>query len=98
MGIMRSFLRIALKTLLAPVSLLLFLVKGLLCLATKLAGLPIGLFIWLMIFILGFCVVNQRWGDFGIAVLIMVGVYALLFAVELLKAMLDGLIGLIRTI
>ena len=70
----------------------------LLCLATKLAGLPIGLFIWLMIFILGFCVFNQRWSDFGIAVLIMVGVYAILFAVELLKAMLDGLMGLIRAI
>lgn len=98
MGIMRSFLRIVLKTLLAPVSLILFLAKGLLCLASKIASLPIGLFIWLMIFILGFCVVNQRWGDFGIAILIMAGVYALLFVVELLKAMLDGLMGLIRAI
>ncbi len=98
MGILKSFLRLVMKTLLAPVSLLLLLVKGLLCLATKLAGLPTGMFIWLMIFILGFCIVNQRWSDFGIALLIMVGVYALLFAVELLKAMLDGLMSLIREI
>ena len=98
MGIMKAFLRLVLKTILAPVSLLLLLIKGILCLATKLAGLPIGLFIWLMIFILSFCVFNQRWSDFGIAVLIMIGVYAILFAVELLKAMLDGLMGLIRAI
>ena len=52
----------------------------------------------LLVLILGFCVFNQRWGDFGIAVLIMVGVYAILFTVELLKAMLDGLMGLIRAI
>lgn len=45
MGIMKAFLRLVLKTILAPVSLLLLLIKGILCLATKLAGLPIGLFI-----------------------------------------------------
>ena len=98
MDIIRSFRRSVLKTLLAPVSLLLLLIKGFLCLAMKVIELPLGLFIWLMIFIIGFCVFNQRWKDLCIAVLITVVVYALLFAVELLKEILDELMGLIRAI
>lgn len=98
MNILKVFMRLVLKTLLAPVSLLLLLTKGVLCLATKIVELPLGLFIWLMIFIIGFCVFNHLWRDFAIALLIMAAVYALLFAVEFLKAMLDGLMGLIRAI
>lgn len=98
MDVLRSCMRLLLKVLLAPVSLLLLLVKGALCLVTKIAELPLGLFIWLMIFIIGFCVFNHLWRDFAIALLIMAAVYALLFAVEFLKAMLDGLMGFIRAI
>ena len=66
MNILKSFMRLVLKTLLAPVSLLLLLTKGVLCLATKIVELPLGLFIWLMIFIIGFCVFNHLWRDFDV--------------------------------
>ena len=98
MDVLRSCMRLLLKVLLTPVSLLLLLVKGALCLVTKIAELPLGLFIWLMIFIIGFCLFNQRWRDFGIAVLIMLAVYAMLATVELIKIMIDGLRGLIKAI
>ena len=98
MEILKGFLRLVLKTLLAPISFLLLLIKGVLCLATKIIELPLGLFIWLMIFIIGFCVFKHMWTNCAIAALIIVGTYAFMFVIELLKDMLDGLRGYIRAI
>ena len=98
MDIRRSFMRSVLKTILLPVSLLLLLTKIVLCLLTKIMELPLGLFIWIMIFISGICIFNHFWKYFAIALLLMAIVFVLLAAVEFLKVMLDELMELIRAI
>lgn len=94
----KTLFRLLLKLVLLPVSLVLLLAKGAICLALKLVELPLGLFIWLIGIIIVFCIFNQRWRDVGVGALIMGVVYGLLFLVTLLEAMIDGLQEKIRSI
>ena len=94
----KTLFRLLLKLVLLPVSLVLLLAKGAICLALKIVELPLGLFIWLIGIIIVFCIFNQRWRDAGVGALIMGVVYGLLFLVTLLEAMIDGLQEKIRSI
>ena len=94
----KTLFRLLLKLVLLPVSLVLLLAKGAICLALKIVELPLGLFIWLIGIIIVFCIFNQRWRDVGVGALIMGAVYGLLFLVTLLEAMIDGLQEKIRSI
>lgn len=71
----KTLFRLLLKLVLLPVSLVLLLAKGAICLALKLVELPLGLFIWLIGIIIVFCIFNQRWRDVGVGALIMGVVY-----------------------
>ncbi len=94
----KTLLRFLLKLVLLPVSLVLLLSKGAICLALKMAELPFGLFVWLMGIIIVFCIFNQRWRDVGVGALIVAVAYGFFFLATILETMIDGLQEKIRSI
>ena len=84
-------LRILLKIILAPVSLMLLVAKGVIHLAINLASAVIGLFLLYVGFALVYCLVTQRWTDLFIFFVVGVTVIGILFLVVILEETIDGL-------
>ena len=91
-------MRILLKIILAPVSLVLLVAKGVLHLAINLTSSVVGLFLLYIGFALVYCLVTQRWTDLFIFFVVGVTVIGILFLVVILEEMIDGLRGKIREI
>ena len=91
-------LRILLKIIFAPVSLVLLVAKGVIHLAINLTSAVIGLFLLYVGFALVYCLVTQRWTDLFIFVVVGVAVIGILFLVVILEEMIDGLRKKIREI
>ena len=91
-------LRILLKIILAPVSLVLLVAKGVIHLAINLTSAVIGLFLLYIGFALIYCLVTQRWEDLFIFFVVGIAVIGILFLVVILEEMIDGLRGKIREI
>ena len=91
-------LRILLKIVLAPVSLVLLVAKGVIHLAINLTSAVIGLFLLYIGFALIYCLVTQRWKDLFIFFVVGIAVIGILFLVVILEEMIDGLRGKIREI
>lgn len=91
-------LRILLKIILAPVSLVLLVAKGVIHLAINLTSAVIGLFLLYIGFALIYCLVTQRWKDLFIFFVVGIAVIGILFLVVILEEMIDGLRGKIREI
>lgn len=91
-------MRILLKIILAPVSLVLLVVKGVIHLAINLTSAVIGLFLLYVGFALIYCLVTQRWKDLFIFFVVGIAVIGILFLVVILEEMIDGLRGKIREI
>ena len=91
-------LRIFLKIILAPVSLALLAVKGVIHLAINLTSAVVGLFLLYVGFALVYCLVTQRWTDLLIFFIVAVAVIGILFLVVILEEMIDGLREKIREI
>lgn len=91
-------LRIFLKIILAPVSLVLLVAKGVIHLAINLTSAVIGLFLLYIGFALIYCLVTQRWKDLFIFFVVGIAVIGILFLVVILEEMIDGLRGKIREI
>lgn len=91
-------LRILLKTILAPVSLALLILKGAIHLAINLTSAVIGFFILYVGFALIFCLVTQRWTHLFIFFVVGVTVVGILFLVVILEETIDALREKIRKI
>ena len=91
-------MRILLKIILAPVSLVLLVAKGVIHLAINLTSAVIGLFLLYIGFALIYCLVRQRWKDLFIFFVVGIAVIGILFLVVILEEMIDGLRGKIREI
>lgn len=91
-------MRILLKIILAPVSLVLLVAKGVIHLAINLTSAVIGLFLLYIGFALIYCLVTQRWKDLFIFFVVGIAVIGILFLVVILEEMIDGLRGKIREI
>lgn len=91
-------LRILLKTILAPVSLMLLVAKGVIHLAINLASAVIGLFLLYVGFALVYCLVTQRWTDLFIFFVVGIAVIGILFLVVILEETIDSLREKIREI
>ena len=91
-------MRILLKIILAPVSLVLLVAKGVIHLAINLTSAVIGLFLLYIGFALIYCLVTQRWKDLFIFFVVGIAVIGILFLVVILEEMIDGLRKKIREI
>ena len=91
-------LRILLKIILAPVSLVLLVAKGVIHLAINLTSAVIGLFLLYVGFALIYCFISQRWTDLFIFFVVGVAVIGILFLVVILEETIDGLRKKIREI
>ena len=91
-------LRILLKIILAPVSLVLLVAKGVIHLAINLTSAVIGLFLLYVGFALVYCLVTMRWTDLFIFFVVGVAVIGILFLVVILEETIDGLRKKIREI
>ena len=91
-------MRILLKIILAPVSLVLLVAKGVIHLAINLTSAVIGLFLLYIGFALIYCLVTQRWKDLFIFFVVGIAVIGIFFLVVILEEMIDGLRGKIREI
>ena len=91
-------LRILLKIILAPVSLVLLVAKGVIHLAINLTSAVIGLFLLYVGFALVYCLVTQRWMDLFIFFVVGATVIGILFLVVIVEEMIDGLREKIREI
>ncbi len=91
-------LRILLKIILAPVSLMLLVAKGVIHLAINLASAVIGLFLLYVGFALVYCLVTQRWTDLFIFFVVGIAVIGILFLVVILEETIDSLREKIREI
>ena len=91
-------MRILLKIILAPVSLVLLIAKGVIHLVINLTSAVGGLFLLYVGFALVYCLVTQRWTDLFIFVVVGVAVIGILFLVVILEEMIDGLREKIREI
>ena len=91
-------LRILLKIILAPVSLVLLVAKGVLHLAINLTSAVIGLFLMYVGFALVYCLVTQRWTDLFIFFVVGAAVISILFLVVILEESIDCLREKIREI
>ena len=91
-------LRILLKIILAPVSLVLLVAKGVIHLAVNITSAVIGLFLLYVGFALIYCLISQRWTDLFIFFVVGVAVIGILFLVVILEEMIDGVIKKIRKI
>ena len=93
-----NILRVLLKIILAPVSLVLLLPKGAIHLAINLTSVVIGFFILYVGFALVFCLVTQRWTHLSIFFVVGVAVIGILFLVVVLEETIDALREKIRAI
>jgi heme O synthase-like polyprenyltransferase len=91
-------LRILLKIILAPVSLVLLIAKGVIHLAINLTSTVVGLFLLYVGFALVYCLIAQRWTDLFIFSVVGVAVIGILFLVVILEETIDGLREKIREI
>ena len=91
-------LRILLKIVLAPVSLVLLVAKGVIHLAINLTSAVIGLFLLYVGFALVYCLVTQRWTDLFIFLVVGIAVIGILFMVVIIEETIDGLREKIREI
>ena len=91
-------LRILLKIILAPVSLVLLVAKGVIHLAINLTSAVIGLFLLYVGFALVYCLVTRRWTDLFIFFVVGAAVIGILFLVVILEETIDGLRKKIREI
>ena len=91
-------LRILLKIILAPVSLVLLVVKGVIHLAINLTSAVLGLFLLYVGFALVYCLVTQRWTDLFIFFVVGVAVIGILFLVMIMEETIDSLREKIREI
>lgn len=91
-------LRILLKIILAPVSLVFLVAKGVIHLAINLTSAVIGLFLLYVGFALIYCLVTQRWTDLLIFFIVGVAVIGILFLVVILEETIDSLREKIREI
>lgn len=91
-------LRILLKIVLAPVSLALLAVKGVIHLVINLASAVVGLFLLYVGFALVYCLVTQRWTDLLIFFIVGVAIIGILFLVVILEETIDGLRKKIKVI
>ena len=91
-------LRILLKIILAPVSLVLLVVKGVIHLAINLTSAVLGLFLLYVGFALVYCLVTQRLTDLFIFFVVGAAVIGILFLVVILEETMDGLREKIREI
>ncbi len=89
-------LRILLKIILAPVSLALLAVKGVIHLAINLTSAVVGLFLLYVGFALVYCLVTQRWTDLFIFFVVGVAVIGILFLIVILEEKIDGIRNRIR--
>ena len=92
------FFIILLKIILAPVSLMLLVAKGVIHLAINLASAVIGLFLLYVGFALVYCLVTQRWTDLFIFFVVGIAVIGILFLVVILEETIDSLREKIREI
>ena len=91
-------LRILLKIILIPVSLVLLVLKGAIHLAINLTSSVIGLFVLYVGFALIFCLVTQRWTHLFIFFLVGLATLGILFMVVLLEETIDVLRERIKAI
>lgn len=91
-------LRIFLKIILVPVSLVLLVAKGVVHLAINLTSAVVGLFLLYVGFALVYCLVTQRWTDLLIFFIVGVAVIGILFLVVILEETIDGLRKKIKVI
>ena len=91
-------LRILLKIILAPVSLVLLVAKGAIHLAINLTSAIVGLFLLYVGFALVYCLVTQRWTDLFIFLVVGIAVIGILFMVVIIEETIDGLREKIREI
>lgn len=91
-------LRKLLKIILAPISLVLLVAKGVIHLAIYLTSAVVGLFLLYVGFALVYCLVTQRWTDLLIFFIVGVAVIGILFLVVILEETIDGLREKIREI
>ena len=85
------WLRILLKIILAPVSLVLLVAKGVIRLAINLTSAVVGLFLLYDGSALVYCLVTQRWRDLFIFFVVGIAVIGILFLVVILEEMIDSL-------
>ncbi len=98
MSLPKTFSRLLLKTLLTPISLLLLLIKGTIRLAMKLIELPLGLFLWLMLFTMIYCVVMHQWANLLFIVLTLAAIVLVMFVATVAELLIDNLRQMIRSI
>ena len=91
-------LRILLKIILAPVSLVLLVAKGVIRLAINLTSAVVGLFLLYVGSALVYCLVTQRWRDLFIFFVVGIAVIGILFLVVILEETIDSLREKIREI
>ncbi len=91
-------LRILLKIILAPVSLALLAVKGVIHLAINLTSAVVGLFLLYVGFAMVYCLATQRWSSLLIFFIVGIAVIGILFMAVVLEETIDGLRGKIREI
>ena len=91
-------LRILLKIILAPVSLVLLVAKGAIHLAINLTSAIVGLFLLYVGFALVYSLVTQRWTDLFIFLVVGIAVIGVLFLVVILEETIDSLRKKIREI
>ncbi len=89
-------LRILLKIILTPVSLMLLVAKGVILLAINLTSAVLGLFLLYVGFALVYCLVTQRWTDLFIFFVVGVAVIGILFLIVILEEKIDGIRNRIR--
>lgn len=91
-------LRIFLKIILAPVSLALIAVKGVIHLAINLTSAVVGLFLLYVGFAMVYCLATQRWSSLLIFFIVGIAVIGILFMAVILEETIDCLSGKIRGI
>ena len=91
-------LRILLKIILAPVSLVLLVAKVVIHLALVLTSTVVGLFLLYVGFALVYSLVTQRWTDLFIFLVVGIAVIGILFLVVILEETIDSLRKKIREI
>ena len=91
-------LRILLKIILAPVSLVLLVAKVVIHLALDLTSTVVGLFLLYVGFALVYSLVTQRWTDLFIFLVVGIAVIGVLFLVVILEETIDSLRKKIREI
>ena len=91
-------LRILLRIILAPVSLVLLVAKGVIHLVINLTSAVVGLFLLYIGSAFVYCLVTQRWRDLFIFFVVGVAVIGILFLVVILEETIDSLREKIREI